>query len=328
MKKIAFFSTQKYEKDFFEKANQQYLYELHFLEAHLNENTAVLCRDFSVICCFANDQLNKKVLDILWSQGVRLIALRSAGFNHVDLAHAKKLGFTVVRVPTYSPHAIAEHSVALILGLNRKIYRSYNRVRENDFSLHGLMGFDLSGRTVGVIGTGNIGSIFAKIMLGFNCKVIAFDIKPSVECQKLGIQYVDLEELYHSSDIISLHCPLTPQTVHLINASAVQQMKENVMLINTSRGAVVDTGAVIDGLKSKKIGYLGLDVYEEEADMFFEDLSDKIMQDDVFARLLTFPNVLITGHQGFFTKEAMVNIAETTLSNIAAFEKGKVQNNV
>jgi D-lactate dehydrogenase len=257
----------------------------------------------------------------LVSEGVRLLALRSAGFNHVDLPAAKTLGLTVARVPEYSPRAVAEHTAAIVLSLNRKIHRAYARVREGNFALEGLLGFDLHGRTVGVIGTGRIGIAFIRIMRGFGCTVVAHDPYPNPEAEALGARYVTLPELLSASDIVSLHCPLTPDTRHLIDAKAVDAMKDGVMLVNTSRGAVIDTRAVIRGLKSGKIGNLGLDVYEEEEGLFFENLSDQVIKDDVFARLLTFPNVLITGHQAFFTVEALTAIAEITIGNITEFEK-------
>jgi D-lactate dehydrogenase len=246
-----------------------------------------------------------------------------AGFNHVDLEAARDLDLTLLRVPAYSPYAVAEHAVAMILSLNRKIYRAYNRVREGNFALDGLLGFDLHGKTVGIVGTGKIGTLTAKILHGFGCRLLGYDVFPSPDCQALGLQYVALPELFAASDIVSLHCPLLPETYHLINAGAIEQMKPGIMLINTSRGQLIDTKAVIKGLKSGKIGYLGLDVYEQETDLFFEDLSDRVIQDDVFQRLLTFPNVLITGHQAFFTQEALQNIAETTIGNITDFEQGR-----
>jgi D-lactate dehydrogenase len=253
--------------------------------------------------------------------GTKLIALRSAGYNHVDLNAAKDLGLIIVRVPAYSPYAVAEHAVGLILSLNRKIHRAYNRVREGNFSIDGLLGFDLHGKTVGVIGTGKIGIIFATIMKGFGCKIIAFDPYPNDEAKQV-LSYTTLADLFSMSDIISLHCPLTPDTHHIMNTETIRQCKPGVMIINTSRGALVDAQAAIEGLKNQYIGYLGLDVYEEEADLFFEDFSEKVIQDDIFSRLLTFPNVLITGHQAFFTEEAIRNIAETTITNITAFESG------
>tara|TARA_R110000796_G_scaffold203052_1_gene319390 strand:- start:5602 stop:6441 length:840 start_codon:yes stop_codon:yes gene_type:complete len=269
-----------------------------------------------------NDCLDANVLEQLYGGGTRLVALRSAGFNHVDLAAADRLGMTVVRVPAYSPHAVAEHAVALLLSLNRMTYRAYNRVREGNFALDGLLGFDLYGKTVGVIGTGQIDLIFADTMHGFGCQVVASDPFPNPQAKPF-LEYVTLATLYASADIIWLHCPLTPETNHLIDAEAINQMKGGVMIINTGRGRVVDTQAVIAGLKSGKIGRLGLDVYEEEEQLFFEDLSDGVINDDQFMRLTTFHNVLITGHQAFFTTEALTNIAETTLANIDAFESGE-----
>lgn len=318
--RVAFFSTKSHDQFFFDRANPGH--ELSYFEARLSAGTAPLAAGFPALCAFVNDQLDAEVLGLVAAGGTRLIALRSAGFNHVDLAAARKLGLTVVRVPAYSPHAVAEHAVALILALNRKIYRAYNRVREGNFAIEGLLGFDLHGRTVGIIGTGKIGLCFARIMAGFGCELIAHDPYPSAEAERL-VRYVSRHELAARSDIISLHCPLTPETHHIIDDKAIAAMKRGVMIINTSRGALVDTRAVIAGLKTGQIGYLGLDVYEEEGDLFFQDLSDKVIQDDLFSRLLTFPNVVITGHQGFFTEEAVRNIAETTLQNITAFATGQ-----
>jgi D-lactate dehydrogenase len=261
------------------------------------------------------------MLETLAKDGTELIALRSAGFNHVDLVAAAKLGLVTVRVPAYSPYAVAEHAIALILTLNRNVHRAYNRVREGNFSIEGLLGFDLNGATVGVVGTGRIGAIFAQIMRGFGCKLIGYDTYQNPTCLEISMEYVQISELFAQSDIISLHCPLTPDTHHLINAEAIAQMKAGAMLINTSRGGLVDTQAAIDGLKSGVIGYLGIDVYEQEADLFFEDLSNQVIQDDTFQRLLTFPNVIVTGHQAFFTSQALANIADTTLSNITEFGK-------
>lgn len=324
--KIQLFSAKPYEKPFFDNANKQSHYELSYSDYHLSLSTCAVASGADVVCCFVNDALNADVLTELHRLGVKLIALRSAGYNHVDLAAAKRLNLPVVRVPAYSPYAVAEHAVGLIIALDRKIHRAYNRVRENDFSLHGLMGFDLHGKTVGVIGTGNIGQKFCQIMHGFGCQILAFDPEPS---NHIAIaEYVSLEQLFKESHIISLHCPLTPETLHMIDAKAVASMRNGVMLINTSRGATIDTKAVIDGLKSQKIGYLGLDVYEEEGDLFFEDLSDKVIKDDTFARLQTFPNVIITGHQAFFTQEAMANIAQVTIDNIANWSAGKTKNQV
>lgn len=317
--RIAVFSAKPYDRTFLTRANANQRHTLSFFEARLTEDTATLANDYDAVCAFVNDCLDAAVLQQLHDGGIRLVALRSAGFNHVDLTAAERLGLTVVRVPAYSPHAVAEHAVALVLSLNRMTYRAYNRVREGNFALDGLLGFDLHGKTVGVIGTGNIGLIFADIMHGFGCRIMASDPFPSPEAKSF-VEYVPLETLYTQSDIISLHCPLTPETHHLIDADAIAQMKQGVMLINTGRGRVVDTQAAIAGLKSGKIGRLGLDVYEEEEQLFFEDLSQGVIDDDQFMRLTTFHNVLITGHQAFFTAEALTNIAETTLANIDAFE--------
>lgn len=317
--KTAIFSTKSYDETFMSLANQDYGHELVYFESRLTADTAKLATGFPAVCVFVNDQLNAEVLQILHENGTRLIALRSAGFNHVDLAAAERLGLTIVRVPAYSPYAVAEHALALIQGLNRKLYRAYNRVREGNFSLEGLLGFDLHAKTVGVIGTGKIGMIFANIMDSLGCNVLLYDPYPNQTLAN-NMRYVSLAELYAESDIISLHCPLTPETHHMINHQVLAQMKNGVMLINTSRGKLVDTKAVISALKSGKIGNLGLDVYEEEGDLFFDDLSNQVIHDDVFMRLLTFPNVLITGHQGFFTKEALTNIAQITLANITSYE--------
>jgi D-lactate dehydrogenase len=322
MMKVAFFSTKPYDQQFFEAANAAFGHKLTFFEPRLTAETTVLAANFPAVCAFVNDELNAPVLATLARQGTRLIALRSAGFNHVDLVAAKSLGLTVLRVPAYSPHAVAEHTVALMLSLNRKVHRAYNRVREGNLSLDGLLGFDLHGLTVGIIGTGKIGQIVARIVQGFGCHLLAYDLFPSADAQALGVQYITLPELFAQSDIITLHCPLTPENYHLINADTLSQMKPGVMLINTSRGALIDTLAVIEALKSGQVGYLGLDVYEEESDLFFEDLSNRVIQDDVFARLLTFPNVIITGHQAFFTRNALERIAEVTLTNISHFEQG------
>jgi D-lactate dehydrogenase len=279
------------------------------------------------VWAFDNDELDARTLGSLASHGVRMLALRSAGFNHVDLAEARTLGFTVARVPAYSPHAVAEHTVALILTLNRKIHRAYARVREGNFTLDGLLGFDLHTRTAGIIGTGKIGAIVARILTGFGCRVIAYDPMPNAECVSLGVRYVALDDLWAASDIVSLHTPLTPGTHHLVDANAIAKTKPGVMIINTGRGALVDAAALVDGLKSGHIGYLGLDVYEEEEQLFFQDRSSQVIQDDVFARLLTFPNVVVTAHQAFFTAEALGAISSTTLENITAFEQGRKSGN-
>jgi D-lactate dehydrogenase len=318
--KVAIFSTRPYDREFLTRANAAGRHELVFHEARLDAGTAAAAEGAQAVCAFVNDRLNAETLQRLHGLGVRLIALRCAGFNHVDLPAAAALGIAVGRVPEYSPHAVAEHTAALVLTLNRKIHRAYNRVREGNFALEGLLGFDLYGRTVGVIGTGKIGACFARIMAGFGCRVLAFAPEVNPELPALGGQYVALPELLAQSDIVSLHCPLTPQTHHLIDEAALATMKRGVMLINTSRGAVVDARAAVAALKSGQLGSLGLDVYEEEADLFFRDLSNTVLHDDVFARLLTFPNVIVTGHQAFFTEQALTAIATTTLGNLDHFE--------
>lgn len=321
--KIAFFDTHRFEQSIFKKANQNFHQQITFFETRLTEQTANLAAGYICVCAFVNDRLNEKTLQLLASGGTRLIALRSAGFNHVDLRAAELCGLRVVRVPEYSPHAVAEHTVAMILTLNRKIHRAYNRVREGNFSLDGLVGFDLNNKTVGVVGTGRIGSVLAKILTGFGCRVLAYDILKDQRLQEIGVQYVTLDELLQKSDIISLHVPLNPQTRYLIDEKALALTKRGVMLINTGRGALIDTVALIRSLKSGHIGFAGLDVYEEEEEYFFEDLSEEILQDDKLARLLTFPNVLMTSHQAFLTEEALTNIAQVTLENISEFEGGK-----
>ena len=319
--KVAFFSTKPHEHQFFMQVNDDYNHDLTFFEPRLTRDTAALAEGFPAVCIFVNDQADAATIETLAEGGTRLLALRSAGYNHVDLHAARQHGLTVVRVPAYSPHAVAEHTVALLLTLNRKTHRAYARVREGNFELAGLLGFDIFGLTVGVVGTGKIGVEFARIMKGFGCDLLGYDPYPNPAAEKLGLRYVELDDLLAQADIISLHAPLTPETYHLIDTSAIAKVKRGVTLINTSRGALVDATAVIEGLKSGQIGYLGLDVYEEEADLFFEDLSDTIIQDDVFARLLTFPNVVITGHQAFFTRNALQAIADTTLANIRDVEQ-------
>ncbi|RCJ16469.1 hydroxyacid dehydrogenase [Nostoc sp. ATCC 43529] len=321
--KVAVFSTKAYDRQFLSLVNSSTQHELVFFEPRLNRDTAILAAGFPAVCVFVHDQVDAPTLELLASRGTHLVVLRCAGFNNVDLQAAADLGVTVVRVPAYSPYGVAEHTVGLILSLNRKIHRAYNRVRESNFSLDGLLGFNLHQRTVGIIGTGKIGLILGQIMKGFGCNLLAYDVYRNSELEALGGKYVELPELFANSDIISLHCPLTPETHHLINAQAIEQIKPGVMLINTSRGALIDTQAVIEGLKSGKIGYLGVDVYEQESELFFEDLSGEIIQDDIFQRLTTFPNVLITGHQAFFTAEALHNIAETTFANISDIEQGR-----
>lgn len=319
--KVAFFSTKDFDREYFEKFNDPELHEITFFEAPLNSETCNLAQNFQAVCVFVSDRVNRITIERLKGFGVRLIALRCAGFNNVDLEATRDHQMTVVRVPAYSPHAVAEHAVALILTLNRKTHKAYNRIRENNFSLERLTGFDLYGKTVGVIGTGQIGGIFARIMLGFGCKVLAYDQRVTPELADAGIQYGSLDDIWSDSDIISLHCPLTPQTHHLIGRRELIRMKKGAMLINTSRGALINTKAAIKALKNGQLGYLGIDVYEQEEHLFFRDLSESIIQDDMISRLLTFPNVLITAHQGFFTVEALEEITRTTLTNLSEFEK-------
>lgn len=326
--KVAVFSTKTHDRAFLDDANTDGEHDFLYLEPRLTPETAPMANGYDAVCAFVNDHLDRAVLDVLASGGTRLIALRSAGFNNVDLEAATELGMTVVRVPAYSPHSIAEHTVGLMLALNRNLHRASARVREWNFSLEGLMGFDMHGKTIGIVGTGKIGAEVAKIMQGFGCNVIAFDPYPNPDLQLRGVEYVALNDVLHQSDIVTLHVPLTKETHHLIDDDQIARMKKGVMVINTSRGGLLDTQAVIRGLKSGQIGYLGLDVYEEEDELFFEDLSSSILQDDTFARLLTFPNVLITGHQAFFTREAVLAIAETTVENISTIERGKASPNV
>jgi D-lactate dehydrogenase len=321
--RTAVFSTKPYDRRSLETANRGHGHELVFFEHRLTPETSGLAKGFPAVCAFVNDDLGGEVLADLARSGTRLVALRAAGFNHVDLPAAEREGITVVRVPAYSPHAVAEHTLGLILTLNRKFHRAYNRVREGNFSLDGLLGFDLHARTVGVVGTGRIGATVARIVHAFGCRLLLHDPRRDEGLERLGACYVELEALFRDSDIVSLHCPLTRETHHLVDAAALRLMRPGVMLINTGRGALINTADVIAALKAGKIGYLGLDVYEEEEKLFFEDLSREVIQDDVFARLLTFPNVLITAHQAFFTEEALRSIAETTLRNIAAFETGR-----
>jgi D-lactate dehydrogenase len=316
---VTVFGTKPYDRTFLDAAVGT-KHRLHYLDLRLTAKTAVLAKGSQAVCAFVNDQIDADVLAEFKRLGVGLVALRSAGFNNVDLPAAKRLGISVARVPAYSPDAVAEHAVALMLSLNRKTHLAYARLREGNFALDGLIGFNFAGRTVGVIGTGKIGGCVAKIMLGFGCKVVAYDVKPNPDYEALGVTYGTIDAILAHADIITLHCPLTPATKHLINAAAIAKMKPGIMLINTSRGGIVDTQAVTDGLNSGAIGYLGLDVYEEEGDLFFEDLSDTVIHDDVFERLLMFRNVLVTGHQAFLTEEALRAIAETTVENISTFE--------
>lgn len=323
---ITFFSTQPYDRAFFEEQNKRFGFSLNFLETQLNEKTANLAHS-EAICVFVNDRLDKTVIPQLAEQGVKVIALRCAGYNNVDLTACAEHGIKVVRVPAYSPQAVAEHAVAMIMTLNRKTHKAYNRVREQNFSLQGLLGFDLYGKTVGVIGTGNIGEAFCHIMTGFGCTVIAYDIKQNESLARTGVQYVTQDELLTRSDIISLHCPLNEHTRYLIQDATIDRMKPGVMIINTSRGALIDTKAVIRGLKTGHISSLGIDVYEQEENLFFRNLSEEIIEDDTLSRLMSFPNVLITAHQGFFTHEALTQIASVTLNNIRAYEERAVLTN-
>ena len=321
---IAVFDTRSYDRDAFDKANAAYGHRLRYFEPRLGPHTAALARGVPVVCPFVNDTVDAETLQALHDGGTRLLALRSAGYNHVDLPAALALDMRIVRVPEYSPYAVAELAMCLVLALNRKVHRAYNRVREANFSLEGLVGFDLHGKTFGIVGTGRIGRTLARIAHGFGCRVIATDAYENEEIKAtLGVEYVPLSELYRQADVISLHVPLTKETHHLVDAAAIAQMKPGVMLINTSRGALVDTRALIHGLKTRRVGAAGLDVYEEEGPIFFRDLSLQVLQDDVLARMLTFPNVLITAHQAFLTREALANIADTTLASVTAFEKGE-----
>ena len=320
--KVAFFDTKPYDQEFFDKVNDKYGFSIKYFKGHLNPDSAKLTQECEVVCAFVNDILDKKVIGILKQNGIKLIAMRCAGYNNVDLNAAYK-NIHVVRVPAYSPYAVAEHATALMMSLNRKTHKAYYRTRDGNFAINGLLGFDMHGKTAGIIGTGKIGRCLVPILKGFGMNVCAYDTYPDKAYAKaLGIRYVTLSELYRSSDIISLHCPLTPETNYMINKESIKQMKLGVTIINTGRGKLIKTQALIDGLKSGKIGAAGLDVYEEESEYFFEDHSSTVISDDVLARLMTFPNVLITSHQGFFTREALTNIAETTLNNIIEFYNG------
>jgi D-lactate dehydrogenase len=325
--KVLVYSARPYDKEFLEAANQS-KHKLHFVEARLEECTTVLARQYPVVCCFVDDILNKKVIKQLSDGGTRLVTLRATGFNNVDLKTAEDLGMTIMRVSRYSPYAVAEFAVGMMLDLDRKIHRAYTRVREGNFLLHGLIGFELHSKTMGIVGTGKIGSVLARILQGFGCLLLAYDATENPECTKLGVRYVPLKELLNKADIVSLHLPLTPQTRHLINDENLSYLKPGAILINTSRGALVDTRALIRALKKGQLGAVGLDVYEEESHIFYEDLSDEIIPDDVIMRLLTFPNALVTGHQAFFTREAMAVIAETTVQNISDFAAGHENENI
>ena len=320
--KVAVFSAKRYDREYLDAANAAG-HELRYYEAPLDGESVGLAAGHDVACIFVNDMCDPGVLAELQRGGTRLLALRCTGSNNVDLAAATRLGIQVVRVTEYSPYSVAEHAVALLLAVNRKIHRAYNRTRDSNFALDGLMGFDLHGKTVAVIGTGKIGRVFTKIMLGFGCKVIGYDKFPTPEFEALGAQYASPQEIGERADIISLHCPLTPETFHIVNADTLSRGKRGALLINTSRGGLVDTEAVIEALKSGHLGGLALDVYEQEADLFFRDLSDEVITDDAFQRLLSFPNVIVTGHQAFFTEDALRTISATTMDNITKFAAGK-----
>lgn len=322
--KLAMFDTHRYDRESFEAANDDFGHAITFLEPRLTRDTVPLAHGYEAVCSFVNDKVDEQTLNALRDGGTRLVALRSAGYNHVDLSAAARLALAVVRVPEYSPYAVAEHAVALVLTLNRKLHRAYARVREWNFSLESLIGFDLHGKTVGIVGTGRIGHVAARIFRGFGCRVLAFDPRPDPELVSLlGVSYVELPEVYRKSDVISLHVPLTPATHHMIDAKALATMRRGAMLVNTGRGALIDSRALIVALKTGHLGAAALDVYEEEEGVFFTDLSNQVLQDDVLARLLTFPNVLVTSHQAFLTREALANIARVTLENVTAFERGE-----
>lgn len=327
--RIAFFDAKPYDRRSFDRVNGAFGFEITYFDTHLNAETAELTQGFDSVCAFVNDTIDRPVIEHLVDHRIRILALRCAGYNNVDFDAAFNR-IHVVRVPAYSPYAVAEHAVALILSLNRKTHKAYYRGREGNFSINGLLGFDMHGKTAGVVGTGKIGRCLIRILRGFGMRVLAYDPFPDLAYAEAdGITYVGLDEVYAESDVISLHCPLTPETRYMINADTIAALKEGVMLINTGRGRLIDTKALIEGLKSGKVGAAGLDVYEEESEYFFEDWSAEMITDDVLARLLTFPNVLVTSHQGFFTAEALKNIARTTLNNLKAyFEDGSLTNEI
>ena len=320
---VAVFSAKRYDRDYLNAANAAAGHRIIYFDEPLELETVSLARSYDTVCIFVNDKADKDVLEKLYEGGTRLVALRCTGFNNVDLRAAACLGIKVVRVVDYSPYSVAEHAVALLLAINRKIHRAYNRTRDSNFDLNGLMGFDLQGKTVAVVGTGKIGRVFTRIMLGFGCEVIGYDKYPSAEFEALGGRYAKPGEIGARADIISLHCPLTPETRYIINAETLSRAKRGALLINTSRGGLIDTEAVIEALKSGQLGGLAIDVYEQEADLFFRDLSGTIITDDVFQRLLSFPNVIVTGHQAFFTQEAITTICETTINSINEFAAGQ-----
>lgn len=322
--RVAVFGTKGYDRRFLSEANAVNGHDLVFLEPRLDISTAALAAGCGAVCVFVNDSVDAGVLEALAGLGVRLVALRCAGFNNVDLGAAARLGIDVVRVPAYSPHAVAEFTIGLMLAVDRHIPRAWSRVRDNNFALDGLIGRNLHGRTVGVVGTGKIGALVARgLRAGFGCEVLASDVVTDPELEAIGVRYVPRATLLAEAEIVTLHCPLTPETRHLIDAAAIERARAGLLIVNTSRGALIDTAALIDGLKSRKVGGVALDVYEQEADLFFEDLSNEVVGDDVFQRLLTFPNVLVTGHQAFLTEEALSAIAETTLASISDAEAGR-----
>lgn len=320
MNKISFYDTKQFDRTYFDKWKGQYDCEIEYHDTKLNSSTAILSKGCDCVCAFVNDSLDQKTLEILYELGIQIIAMRCAGYNNIDLQYAYGK-IHIVRVPAYSPYAVAEAAMGMLLVLNRKLHKAYNRTRDFNFSLNGLVGFDLHGKTIGIIGTGKIGRTFIDVCSGFGVNMIMYDPYPAKGC---GYHYVSLDELFKQSDIISLHCPLTKDSYHIINQESIEKMKEGVFILNTSRGALIDSEALLEGLKSRKIGAAGLDVYEEESDLFFEDFSDQIIQDDVLARLVSLPNVLVTSHQAFLTNEALENIAKTSLSDIYAFFHGEL----
>ncbi|MBP0591493.1 2-hydroxyacid dehydrogenase [Paraburkholderia sp. LEh10] len=324
---IAVFSATPYDRRYLEAANADGHHQLKFFDTPLSIESAGLAAGCRAICIFVNDNADAAALDVLKRNGTGLVALRCTGFNNIDLDAAARLGIRVVRVVTYSPNSVAEHAVALLMAINRKIHRAYNRTRDSNFSLDGLIGFDLAGKTVAVVGTGKIGQVFARIMLGFGCEVIGHDPQHSPEFEAMGAHYAEPGEIGEKADVVSLHCPLTPSTYHIINAQTLARAKPGALLINTSRGGLIDTEAVIDALKSGQLGGLAIDVYEQEADLFFRDLSGTVIADDVIQRLISFPNVIVTGHQAFLTNEALTTICETTLRSVTAFERNETLEN-
>ncbi|MBK8120374.1 MAG: 2-hydroxyacid dehydrogenase [Sulfuritalea sp.] len=325
--KIAVFSAKRYDREFLDAANAGAGHQLRYFDAPLDLESVALAAGHDAVCIFVNDTADAAVIEALASGGTRLVALRCTGFNNVDMQAAARFGLKVVRVVTYSPYSVAEHAVALLQAINRKIHRAYNRTRDSNFSLDGLMGFDLHGKTVAVVGTGKIGRVFARIMLGFGCEVIGHDKYPAPEFEALGARYAEPGEIGARADIISLHCPLTPETHHIVNKVTLARTKRGALLINTSRGGLIDTEAAIEALKSGQLGGLAIDVYEQEADLFFRDLSSTVISDDIFQRLLSFPNVIVTGHQAFFTEEAISTICETTINSVTEFANGQPLSN-